>query len=423
MTAHHQGPGPGTDGPARFRVAALFLVLTPMLLSGCDGGAGGEAASRDAPEIFPRSTPEEVGMSAPGLERAVNEVRGMVERDEVVGAVLLVIRRGRLVLHEAVGFADRETGEEMRVDHIARMRSMTKPLLGTAVLMLVEEGRLTLDDPVHRYLPAFDNDLPGARDITVYHLLTHTSGLTGSIYATVGGTPYGTLREAVDAVGERGPEWLPGTDYWYSDPGSSTLGALVAEVSGTSAEDFIQHRILDPLGMDDSFLNLAPPGHPGRERFASTYQRGDDGSWERYWDRSMEQVVPFFRASGGMYGTAMDYARFMKAMADGGSLGPARLLTPESVEIATRPHTHLQLDPEDAASRRSLYGLHWTVFTDRADPETPGTFGHGGSDGTYAWYDPAEQLLGVWITQSRGSGLAPRFRALVYEAIEERSSR
>jgi CubicO group peptidase (beta-lactamase class C family) len=399
-----------------------LLAVLAIVASGCAEAPAGDASPPTDAELFPPASPEEVGVSPERLQAAVDEVQAMVDRDEIVGAVLLVVRRGRLILHEAVGMADRDWGEEMRTDHIVRMRSMTKPLLGTGVLMLAEEGRLSLDDPIHVHLPEFDNDLPGSRDITIYHLLTHTAGLSGSIYTNEDGTQYMTLREAVRGVAERGPAWQPGSDYSYSDPGSSTLGALIAEISGMPSEEFLYSRILEPLGMDDSFLNLVPPEDPRRDRMASTYQRDGDGGWERYWDRGMEQVMPFFRASGGLYSTAMDYARFIRAIADGGSLGSARLVSPETVDRMLQPYSGDHLDPEDATERRSLYGLHWTVFTENASPETPGTFGHGGSDGTYAWYDPTEDLLGVWITQSRGNGLAPAFRELIYEALEERGT-
>lgn len=417
-----RSPSPILQLPSSPLLAPVLLALLVWMV-GCVEPAAEHREPPGEQELFPLAdAPEDVGMSSRGVAAVVDEVQAMVDRDEIVGAVMLVIRRGRVVLHEAVGMADREWDEEMRVDHIVRMRSMTKPLVGSAVLMLAEEGRLSLDDPIHVHLPEFDNDRPGSRDITVYHLLTHTSGLSGSIYTTGEGTDYGTLREAVRSVAERGPEWDPGSDYAYSDPGSSTLGALIEELSGMPSEDFIRARILEPLGMGDSFLTLVDTEDARRERVASTYRRSDENGWERYWDRTGEQVLPFFRASGGLYSTAMDYARFMRAMAEGGSLGSTRILGPESVERAIQPHSGRHMDSEEAEERASLYGFHWTVFTEAAAPETPGTFGHGGSDGTYAWYDPAEDLLGVWITQSRGNGQAPTFRGLVYEAIEDRAA-
>jgi len=192
---------------------------------------------------FPQADPEELGLSPRKLQETVETLRSWVKEGRIVGGILLVLRHGKTAIHEAVGWKDRERKEPMTLDTIFRMRSMTKPLLGTAILMLREDGRLKLDDRVSQYLPSFNN--PKSRDLTIYQLLTHTSGLTGDIYSTSKGTKYRTLREAVGAVGAQGPTHLPGTRYHYSDPGSSTLGALVEEISGMPAEDFIQVLVND----------------------------------------------------------------------------------------------------------------------------------------------------------------------------------
>lgn len=425
------GRGPAGSGRADVSrraplpVAALLLGLTLLLAAcaggdapaeGADGGADGAARSAAPPyDLFPRAEPAEVGLSPDGAAALVDTVEAWVEADTIVGAVVLVVHRGRTVLHRAVGMADRERGVAMRTDHIMRMRSMTKPLVGTAVLMLAEEGALALDDPVADHLPAFDS--PGADEVTVFQLLTHTSGLTGSIYTTAEGTPFTTLRAAVDSVGRRGPTFEPGTSYAYSDPGTSTLGALVAEVSGLPAEDFIRRRILEPLGMDDSLLFLTV-NHPLRERVASTYRRPEEGGgWVKYWDNTMPQVMPFFRASGGLYATAADYARFLAAMKEGGRLGDVRLLEPETVDRATSPRAGYVFPADSLAEMETVYGLHWTSFTGAADPESASAFGHGGSDGTYAWVDPDRDLIAVYLTQSRSTETRPRFRELVYRLL------
>lgn len=294
---------------------------------------------------------------------------------------------------------------------------MTKPLVGTAILMLEEEGRLRLNDRVSQYLPSFDNDR--SREITIFQLLTHTSGLKGEIYNDHEGTPYASLREAVDAVGEKGPSFPPGTDYYYSDTGSSTLGALIAERSGMSAEAFIQQRILDPLQMEDSFLSLHPTDRR-RPRIAAAYRR-EEGEWTKYWDNARPLIVPFFRASGGLYSSALDYARFMAAMVEGGSLGPVRLLPSAAVELAHQPHSAYVYSPEHQRDRDRFYGFHWTVFSDRYRPVAPpfsaGTFQHRGSDGTIAWADPKNGLIVVYLTQSRGTDTAEEFVRLVYDAL------
>lgn len=311
-----------TTSPFRILRKSILALLALAAF-----GAGGLAAQK--PHVFPAAKPEDVGMSSEKLKEAVGTVKKWTDDERLIGAVMLVIREGKTVLHEAVGWSDKERKIPMRADHIVSMRSMTKPIVGTAAMMLREEGKLKLEDRVSQYLQSFDN--PKSRDITVFQLLTHTSGIKGDIYVATGGTQYKTLREAVDAVGTKGPEFPPGTDYFYSDPGTSTVGALIADRSGMPSEDYIRARILQPLGMNDSFL-VDDPASPLRARVAAAYQRAPNrGPWVRYWDNTMPPIVPFFRASGGLYSTAMDYARFMAAMLGGGQLDGVKLLTPESV--------------------------------------------------------------------------------------------
>lgn len=369
--------------------------------------------------VFPTARAEDVGMSSGKLGEAVGTVKKWVADERIIGAVMLVIREGKLVLYEAAGWSDRERKIPMRTDHIVSMRSMTKPLVGTAALMLREEGKLQLDDKVSQYLQSFDN--PKSRDITLFQLLTHTSGIKGDIYVATGGTQYKTLREAVDDVGAKGPEFPPGTDYFYSDPGTSTVGALIAERSGMPAEDFIRTRILEPLGMKDSFL-VDDPASPLRARVAAAYQRAPDrGPWQRYWDNTMPPIVPFFRASGGLYSTAMDYARFMAAMLGGGQLDGVKLLSPESVALATQPHADYVFSSERRAELDRFYGFNWEVRTDKyrtvEAPFSSGIFSHSGSDGTNAWADPTRSLIIVWITQSRGNDTRLEFIRLVYGSL------
>ncbi|MBB4232967.1 serine hydrolase domain-containing protein [Rhizobium mongolense] len=361
-----------------------------------------EAILYESSERFSPAWPESVGMSPQSLGHAVETARVWVDDGRIVGAVMLVIRRNRIVLHEAVGWSDRERQIPMKTDTIFMMRSMTKPLLGTTILMLNEEGRLTLQDSVSKYLPAFDNER--SRDITIYQLLTHTSGITGSIVEN-NGSRYASLREAVDEVGRRGPEHPPGTRYEYSDPGSSTLGAVVAEISGMPVEDFIRTRILEPLAMGDSFLDFKlQPDDPRAGRVAASYCRengGETGPWTKSWDNTQPEEVPFFRASGGLFASGIDYAKFLSCTLDGGRFGERRLLSEETVRLATSP---------GLVSKE--YGLQWQVFGDNV-------FGHGGFQGTLSWVDKANDLIGLYLTQSESTGNAtrPEFKKLVERAI------
>ncbi|MFB9984678.1 serine hydrolase domain-containing protein [Mesorhizobium kowhaii] len=353
-------------------------------------------------EPFSPASPESVGMSPPFLRHAIETARVWVDEGRIVGAVMLVIRRNKIVLHEAVGWSDGERLLPMKNDTIFMMRSMTKPLLGTAILMLKEEGRLTLEDRVSENLPAFDNER--SRDITIYQLLTHTSGITGSIVEDIETTRYSSLREAVDDVGRKGPEHPPGTRYEYSDPGSSTLGAIAAEVSGIPAEEFIRTRILEPLQMGDSFLDFKlQPGDPRAGRVAASYCRenGESGRWTKSWDNTQPDEVPFFRASGGLFASAMDYAKFLSCILHGGRFGDRLLLSEETIRLATSP---------DLVSKE--YGLHWKVYGDNV-------FGHGGDQGTLSWVDKAHDLIGLYLTQSQrpGNTTRPEFKKLVDNAI------
>ncbi|MBB5538756.1 serine hydrolase domain-containing protein [Rhizobium giardinii] len=361
-----------------------------------------ETVRYELSEPFSPASPESVDMLPQSLRLAVETARVWVDEGRIVGAVMLVIRRNRIVLHEAVGWSDRERQIPMKTDTIFMMRSMTKPLLGTAILMLKEDGRLTLQDRVCEYLPAFDNER--SRDITIYQLLTHTSGITGSIVGNIGAARYASLRQAVDEVGRKGPEHPPGTRYEYSDPGSSTLGAVVAEISEMPVEDFISNRILEPLRMGDSFLDFKlQPGDPRAERVAASYCRenGESGPWTKTWDNTQPEEVPFFRGSGGLFASGIDYAKFLSCMLDGGRFGDCRLLSEEAVELATGP-----------SAMSNEYGLHWQAFGD-------GVFGHGGHQGTLSWVDKENDLIGLYLTQSESTGNAtrPEFKKLVESAI------
>ena len=397
---------------------------------------------------FSQSSPEDVGMSSERLRHVVNTVQEWVNNDEIVGAIMLVIRHDKVVLHEAVGWSDREKNIPMEVGTIVQMRSMTKPLTGTAVLMLMEEGRLLLDDKVSRYLPSFDN--PRSKDITIYQLLTHTSGLPGDLRVSSLFSQrkrYASLREDVDQLGRMGPLLEPGTDFQYSDRGSRVLGALVEEISGMPADEFIQKRILDPLQMKDSFFNHTRPEDQRRSRIATAYRAralgalieeregiapkgfspGEPGNWDRRFDNSEFPLAQYFWPSAGLLSTAMDYAKFMSMMLHGGRFGARQLLSPAAVKLATSPHSAYVYDAASLFVLRNqretwrFYGLHWRVLTDkyRLIPglASSGSFGHGGVLGTHAWADPQQDLIFIYLTQSQGHQTRWRFVDLVYAAI------
>ena len=175
---------------------------------------------------FPAAVPESTGLSTTALEQLADTVAGYLEEGQIVGAELLVIKNRRTVLHKAFGWRDREGAISMTPNTIFNIRSMTKPLTGAAVQMLIDDGRLSLDDPASRYIPGFDNKK--SKDITVHQLLTHRSGLPVTILTSI--NQYKDLQSMANAVGKRGPQFPPESNFWYSDPGTDVLGAIVERI-------------------------------------------------------------------------------------------------------------------------------------------------------------------------------------------------
>ncbi|MBU0755713.1 MAG: beta-lactamase family protein [Planctomycetes bacterium] len=354
--------------------------------------------------VFPPATPESQGLHSENLEVLAAVVEGYVADREAVGAELLVIKNRHTVLHRAFGWKDYEGDHKipMEKDTIFNIRSMTKPLIGTAIQMLIDEGRLAPDDPVYRYLPAFDTE--SCRAITVEHLLTHRSGLPlgplmSSFYA------FKDLAEAAAKAAEAGPEFTPGTRFQYSDPGSDTLAALAAAVADQPAGVILQQRILDPLGMNDT-LTVFDRDDPRASRVAALFA-GRKGAWQRVW-KPYYPMYPFTYGSQSLYATPMDYARFLLLWLDGGNAGSRRMLSKEAIRRAWTPRSDMAPYPSGFPGLKPCYGQMWTLYiaaeTDEASLEKarPEIVAHGGSDGTKAWAWPELDLIVCYFTQSRG---------------------
>ena len=336
--------------------------------------------------------------SSDGQQSIMEQIEEWVEYERIVGAEILVIRSREIILHEAVGWRDRERNIPMERNTICRIRSMTKPIVGTSILMLMEQEKLLITDKAAQYIPSFNNEKSG--EVTIEQLLTHTAGFEDPGYPG-SAADYGSLKELVDAVGFAGPTYTPSERFIYSDGGSSTLAYIVTIVSGMPVEDFIQANIIDPLGMADSFCNLTEDD-PRRSRISCTY-RQSAGGWVKYWDNHDPQVLPFFRGSGGIYSTTTDYARFLTMWVDEGISDSMRFLTPSTVRQALTPY------PQSIEGNYP-YGFQWTIYNDSI-------FGHSGSDGTLAWANPAEDLMIFYFTQSRGNDTTGEIVSVVLEAL------
>jgi CubicO group peptidase (beta-lactamase class C family) len=349
-----------------------------------------------AAESFPTATPESQGLSSQSLGKLMDVVRGFAERGDIVGGELLVIKNRRTVLQGTVGLADPESKKPLEPDTIYCIRSMTKPVMGAAVQILIEEGRLSLDDTAAKYLPSFDNDK--SRGITVRQLLTHTGGLPLSSILGTDFQKLGSLRDVADMSGKKGPTVPPGTRFQYSDDGADTLGAIVSAITGEPAESFIAKRILEPLGMHDTFA-LARTAGRKLDRFTPAYM-GSRGNWVRFSSPRDKPLFPYFLASQGMYSTTKDYARFLAMYLDEGRAGDKVVLSKAAVERTLTPAIAAG-SPTGFPKVSTYYGQMMFDYVD-ADKK-PVVFGHSGSDGTWAWAWPERDLMVLYFTQSRGN--------------------
>jgi len=324
-----------------------------------------------------------------------------VQDEKVVGAELAVIKNRKVVLHEAFGWKDKDDVLALETGTLYNIRSMTKPITGMAIQMLVDKGELALADRVADYLPSFDNE--HSREITVEQLLTHRSGLPLSTVST-GLGEIDSLRALADDAGEQGPKYGTGSGFHYSDTGSEVLGALVEETSGMPLGEFWQERIFDPLAMVDT-ISMINEGDPRVDRIASAYV-GSAGDWSRYWSPGDEPIYPFTMGSQSVYSTILDYARFLAMWMDGGRVGDQQLLSADAVRRALAPVVDSGL-PGGLPDLRLDYGQQWIIYVPDDAPAGEGEmmlFGHSGSDGTWAWAWPEQDLMIFYFTQSRGQG-------------------
>ena len=379
------------------RRTAIALILTIGVLAP-------DLQSQEA-QTLSYGTPEDVGMSAAVLTGALGVYEEAIERGELVGAVVLVARRGRIVLHKALGWRDKEQGLPMERNTLFRMASNTKPLVATGIAKLIEQGRLEYTDLVRTHIPEWDNYRAGF--ITVGQLLSHSSGLRISSLFLQPLAANTTLQKEAARFGSVGASVPPGETYSYSNPGYNTLAALVEIGSGQLLEDYLKDIAYRPLGMADSYNHQAGHKLDGKlnRMGAVYYERGSNGEWEPGGTPGGPVAYPFARGSGGMISTTWDYAVFCQMFLNGGIYNGVRILEPETVELMT--------SPEIQVSGGGGYGYGWRI--------TDGIYGHSGSDGTNAWVDPERGIIGLVFTQTPSGRVSlDRFRQLVNLSIEER---
>jgi CubicO group peptidase (beta-lactamase class C family) len=400
-----------------------------------------------APVPAQSARPESVGISQTRLARINQLIERYMAAGEITGAVTLVARNGRIVHLQAQGVTSLESKAPMQKDTIFRIASMTKPVAAVAILMLVEEGKVRLTDPVSSFLPSFKGqsvgmilparprpagqpaegpapapvsyNVPADRDITVLDLLTHTSGLMSGPISTPAGQAGWESRATtglkwVDGLGQGPLEFQPGSQWMYSPTaGFDTLARIVELASGQSFNDFVTQRIFRPLGMRDIFFW---PNDAQRARLVTAYALTDG-------KLTLNEVADRYRGEGyssgggGLMSTAEAYARFAMMLANRGELNGVRILSPRWAEMmgtAYFPDTLPGRPPGEG------YGLGVRVITDPAARRTTiskGSIGWSGAYGTHFWADPEKNLTAILMIQTPRNQLRADFEDAVMQAL------
>jgi len=345
-------------------------------------------------------------------------MQAFVDQQEVAGVVSVVGRKDGILSTEAVGMLNLEKKQPMTKDALFRIASMTKPITAIGIMILVDEGKLAIDDPVEKHLPEFKGQMLVAergkdsltlkkpsRPIVLRDLMTHTSGLPGGFppgLADLYTRRQHTLAEAVLVSSQRPLDFEPGTRWAYCNAGIDVLGRVIEVVSGMSFEDFLQKRVFTPLEMKDTTFY---PTEAQKERLAITYGKDKkDGKLTPV----MNQVLDLPKGAkhpvpaGGLYSTGADQAKLYQMMLNKGSLGKAKILSPESVTAMTGVHTG---DLTAGFGQGMGFGLGWAVVQKpmgATEMLSPGTYGHGGAFGTQGWIDAKQDLFVILLIQRVG---------------------
>jgi CubicO group peptidase (beta-lactamase class C family) len=411
---------------------------------------------------LPMAKAETVGMSSKRLDRINAFIKGYIDRKEIAGAVTLVARKGKVVHFEAQGFRSREENAPMQKDTIFSLMSMTKPIVSTALMMLWEDGRFMLDDPISKWLPSYANKqvvdqvtaqrVP-ARPVTVRHILTHTSGL--SLTPAAGPNPLTdmpaegarwlagvdgvrrlqpsdgetfvqppaqtrerpkTVAEAIERAAGSPLAFQPG-DRWQYGSSTDFVAVLVEKMSGMTIDEFVRTKIFEPLGMRDMHYNIP---RDKMSRLAAVYRPDADGHITLLRKPEFRAPTTYFPGVAGLNGTAADYYRFCQMLLNGGEYDGQRLLGRMTVDMMI---TNQIGAGKPVYIRGDGFGLGFGVLTNPAkspDALSIGTFTWGGADGTLFWIDPQEDLIGILMIQLNPytrSEIRPLFSVVVSQAI------
>ncbi|MDN3670097.1 serine hydrolase domain-containing protein [Echinicola jeungdonensis] len=397
-------------------------------------------------------SPESVGMSSERLARLDQMFESVIDNNQIPGAVALVAKDGKIVYHKAFGMADNSLNRELKKDDIFRIASQTKAITSTAVMMLWEEGKFRLDDPISKYIPEFKNPkvlksfhysdttystVPAAQEITIRHLLTHTSGLgygmidsderMKMIYQKAGVTDLFTTKEitigeSVKKLASLPLHHNPGDKFTYSE-GLDVLGYFVEVISGQPFDEFLRERIFEPLEMKDTWFYL--PGKKASRLVPIQHKVG--GTWEHFPITFYDPEYPvkgaksFFSGGAGLSSTVVDYANFLQMYLNGGELNGERILSRTTVNSILGNQTGDLFGGED-----HFFSLAFRVVTQKGEISggmgSEGTFSWGGYFNTQYFADPEENVIGVLMKQTQGPVDDPtgwKFQQMVGASIDD----
>jgi CubicO group peptidase (beta-lactamase class C family) len=394
--------------------------------------------------------PEDVGLSSERLARITEMMKRHIAAGEISGGVTLVARHGRIAHFEATGVTDVDTKKPMTKDAVFRIASMTKPVTGVAIMMMMEEGKLRITDPVSKYIPSFKDlkvavaepkragaanaaaadeptpekyyRVPAEREITIRDLLTHVSGLASGTMSNdsirlpdIRRKPTDTLADFIPRLGKSVLEFQPGSRWSYSpQAGFDTLGRIVEITSGLPFDQFLRQRVFDPLGMKEvSFY----PTEALEPRLVTAYQIDPKGKMSKNTNPGTMQSKVYFMGSGGLITTAEEYAKFAQMLVNGGELNGKRLLSPRTVAYMASVHASDKLEGRVPGEG---FGLSVRVVRDAVasgSRVSDGSFGWSGAYGTHFWVDQKEDLIAVMMIQTPVREMRPEFENAVMQAI------
>jgi CubicO group peptidase (beta-lactamase class C family) len=431
-----------------FRFTSLLFSLI-FALAVSDGSSQTIAVRHTSPLI--EATPASQHMSGDRLAKIDNMLKGEVTQNKLPGIVALIARNGKIVFYKAYGMADNESGKALKKDDIFRIASQTKAITATAVMMLWEEGKFKLDDPISKYIPEFGESQildsfnekdssyttkPAKNQITIRHLLTHTSGIGygaiddderfRKIYAKAGiidafATEPVTIEENIKKLARLPLHHEPGENWTYSE-GLDVLGYLIEKISGMPFDKFLRTRIFDPLGMNDTWFYLPDVS---KDRLVSVQEK-KDGQWKRFKgsfydvDYPVKGARKFFSGGGGLSSTAKDYATFLQMYLNNGTLNGIRLLSRKTVEVIMANQIG------DIWKGNTSYGLAFELVNQKGQDAggvgSAGTFDWGGYFNTQYFADPKEKLIGIIFKQTQGKvddDTKWKFRQMAEAAIDD----